>query len=156
MRDYFEKNGWATSFGNGEKILSPILFQNIYKGVLGEVAGKFILKKELGVELREIIDPSKFEFFDYEISDGVYVDFKHWKYGYPDEREKKLLEIKNKVRAIGAKKVFIINVIAETQWGIHGTNDGEIAEIPRLIDEEGNIDKKVITYLKGTLDEYIK
>ena len=156
MKEYFAENGWATSFGSGEKILSPILFQNIYKGALGEVAGKFVLKKELGIEVKEITDPDKFEFFDYEIAERVYLDFKHWKYGYPDDREKKLREIKNKIRAIGAKKVFIINVVADTQWEIQGTTDGEITEIPRLIDEEGNIDKKVITYLKGVLDEYIK
>ena len=47
-------------------------------------------------------------------------------------------------------------MVADTQWEIQGTTDGEITEIPRLIDEEGNIDKKVITYLKGVLDEYIK
>lgn len=156
MKEHFIENGWATSFGNQEKIISPILFQNIYKGALGEVAGKFILKKELGIELTEILDPEKFEFFDYEITEGVYVDFKHWKYGYPDERAKKQQEIKNKLNAIEGKKVFIINVVADEQWGIQGTNDGGIIEIPRLIDNDGVIDKKTIKYLKGALDEYIK
>ena len=156
MKEHFTQNSWATSFGNEEKIISPILFQNIYKGALGEVAGKFILKKELGIELTEISDPEKFEFFDYEVAEGVYVDFKHWKYGYPDERAKKQQEIRNKLQAIGGKQVFIINVVADEQWGIQGTNDGGIIEIPRLIDNEGVIDKKTIKYLKGALDEYIK
>lgn len=156
MKEHFIENGWATSFGNEEKIISPILFQNIYKGALGEVAGKFVLKKELGIELTEVTDPEKFEFFDYEVTEGVYVDFKHWKYGYPDERVKKQQEIRNKLKAIGGKQVFIINVVADEQWGIQGTKDGEIIEIPRLIDNEGVIDKKAIKYLKGAFDEYIK
>jgi len=156
MKEYFVENGWATNFGNEEKIISPILFQNIYKGALGEVAGKFILKKELGIELKEITDPEKFEFFDYEVAEGIYVDFKHWKYGYPDERAKKQHEIRNKLKAISGKQVFIINVVADEQWGIRGTKDGEIIEIPRLIDNDGVIDKKTIKYLKGAFDEYIK
>ena len=156
MKEHFIENRWAISFGNEEKIVSPILFQNIYKGALGEVAGKFILKKELGIELKEITDPEKFEFFDYEIAEGVYVDFKHWKYGYPDERAKKQQEIRNKMQAIGGKQVFIINVVADEQWCIQGTKDGEIIEVPRLIDNDGMIDKKTMKYLKGAFDEYIK
>jgi len=54
------------------------------------------------------------------------------------------------------KQVFIINVVADEQWGIQGTRDGEIVEVPRLIDNEGKIDKKTIKYLKGAFDEYIK
>ena len=67
MKEYFIENGWVTSFGNDEKIISPILFQNIYKGALGEVAGKFILNRELGIELSPITEPEFFEFFDYKL-----------------------------------------------------------------------------------------
>ena len=156
MKTYFKENGWSTSFGTEEKILSPVLFQNIYKGALGEVAGKFIFSKELGIQLAEISEPEKFEFFDYEIAEGVYVDFKHWKYGYPDERAKKLQEIKNKMDAIKARKVFVVNIVADEQWGIQGTREGGIIEIPRLIDNEGRIDKEVVKYLKGEVYEYLK
>ena len=41
--------GYALKFEMNEYLLSPVLFHNIYKGALGEVAGKFILKRELGI-----------------------------------------------------------------------------------------------------------
>ena len=50
LKEHFINRGWATEFGTGPYIMSPVLFQNIYKGALGEVAGKFILEKELGLD----------------------------------------------------------------------------------------------------------
>lgn len=51
MRTYFEEKGYALKFQMNEYLMSPVLFHNIYKGALGEVAGKFILSRELGIEL---------------------------------------------------------------------------------------------------------
>lgn len=56
--------------------MSPVLFHNIYKGALGEVCGEFILSRERGMKLKPINDPDRFEFFDFELNDGIYVDFK--------------------------------------------------------------------------------
>ena len=53
----------------------PCSVQNIYKGALGEVAGKFILEKELGLILQEIEDPEKFESFDFVTDGDVFFDF---------------------------------------------------------------------------------
>lgn len=75
MKDHFEKHGYACQFTINEYLMSPILFHSIYKGALGEVAGKFILNKELGIELDPITKPEIFEFFDYQMSEGIYVDF---------------------------------------------------------------------------------
>lgn len=152
MKTYFDENGWATEFGNGDMIMSPVLFQNIYKGALGEAAGYYVFIKEFGIDLKPITDPSKFEFFDYEISDGIYVDFKHWKYGYPEDRSTKLAEIKSKMQSIGAKKVYIVNIVSDKEFGVGTYNDGEIVEIPRLIDEDGNVDKNIMRFLKGELN----
>lgn len=156
MKDYFIQNGWATTFGHGEFIMSPILFQNIYKGALGEVSGKFILSKELGIELKDITDVDKFEFFDYELSEDIYIDFKHWKSGYFVDRETKIKEISNKIKIIHAKKVLIINIVSDKNFGINSLKNESIIEIPRLIDNEGKIDKNVIHYLKGVLSNAIK
>ena len=46
---------------------SNLAWNNIYKGALGEVVGKYILEKNLGVSVKEIDDPALFELFDYEI-----------------------------------------------------------------------------------------
>lgn len=78
IKAYFEEKGYATEFTPSEYLLTPPMFNNIYKGALGEVAGKFILEETLGAELREVPE-DVFEFFDFKIGDDVYVDFKHWK-----------------------------------------------------------------------------
>ena len=43
-RELFERNGWATSFQTNDYIMTPPLWNNIYKGALGEVVGKFLLE----------------------------------------------------------------------------------------------------------------
>ena len=77
LKEYFICNGYATTFVKDRYILSPVLFNNIYKGALGEVAGKYILEKELNIKLNEIEEADYYEFFDFKISEGVYIDFKH-------------------------------------------------------------------------------
>lgn len=156
MKEHFEKNGWATTFGNKEKIFSPVLFNNIYKGVLGEVAGKFILEQELGIKLKEISDTNKFEVFDYELSNGIYIDFKHWKNTYNIDRYKAINNINEKLKSINGKKVLIINIISDNAFGISDVNNGQIVEIARLIDSNGNIDYKSINYIREVLKYDIK
>lgn len=51
LKDEFEKHGYATCFEKNDYMLSPVLYQNIYKGRLGEFVGKYIVKKELGIDL---------------------------------------------------------------------------------------------------------
>lgn len=96
--------GYALKFEMNEYLLSPVLFHNIYKGALGEVAGKFILNRELGIELSPITEPEYFEFFDYKLSADVYVDFKNWKFTYVQDREEIRKDILRKLDAIGAKE----------------------------------------------------
>lgn len=40
VRSLFEKNGWACSFEVNDYLMTPALWNNIYKGALGEVVGK--------------------------------------------------------------------------------------------------------------------
>ena len=53
VKALFEKHGYATSFVPSEFILTPPMFNNIYKGALGEVVGKYILEQYAGVTLQE-------------------------------------------------------------------------------------------------------
>ncbi len=156
MKEYFEENGWATTFGNKEKIFSPVLFQNIYKGALGEVAGKFILKQELGINLKEISDFNKFEVFDYELCNGIYIDFKHWKYTNNIDRNTAINNIKKKLKSINGKKVLIINIVSDEAFNIGNVNNNGIVEIPRLIDSNGKIDYSSIKYIGEVLRYDIK
>lgn len=139
MKDFFIEKHFATSFEENDYIMSPVVFHNIYKGALGEVAGRYILECERGIKLNEIEDPSRFEFFDYEMKPDVYVDFKNWKFTYSQDRQKTLEEISRKMDAIGAKRAYIINVVSDQEYRSTVTVDGRIIEIPGLIDSNGKI-----------------
>ena len=109
------------------------------QGALGEVAGKFILKRELGIELSPITVPEYFEFFDYKLSDDVYVDFKNWKFTYVQDRDEIRKDILRKLEAIGAKRVYIINVVSDKNYKPSSIVDQRLVEIPMLIREDGTV-----------------
>lgn len=139
MRVYFEKMGYALEFKMNEYLMSPVLFHNIYKGALGEIAGKFILKNELGIELEPITEPNYFEFFDFRMSDDVYVDFKNWKYTYAQDRGEIRKDILRKMDRIGARRVYIINIVSNRNYRASSTVDQRLIEIPMLIKEDGTV-----------------
>lgn len=139
MKDMFEKNGYAVHFEKKLYMMSPVLFNNIYKGALGETAGKFIFERERGIHLNEITDADKFEFFDFEMSDGVYVDFKNWKFSYLQDRQITCNEIIRKLEKINGKRVYVINIVKGGEYISCESKDSRIIEIPALIDENGRI-----------------
>ena len=139
MRTYFEEKGYALEFQENEYLMSPVLFHNIYKGALGEVAGKFILSRELGIELTTITEPEYFEFFDYKLSDDVYVDFKNWKFTYVQDRDEIRKDILRKLDAIEAKRVYVINVVSDKNYKPSACVDQRLVEIPKLINEDGTV-----------------
>ena len=119
--------------------MSPVLFHNIYKGALGEVAGKVILNRELGIELKAITEPECFEFFDYKLSDNVYVDFKNWKFTYVQDRDEIRKDILRKLDYVGAKRVYIINVVSDKNYRPSTIVDQRLVEIPMLIKSDGSV-----------------
>lgn len=139
MREYFENNGYATHFDENEYLMSPVLFHNIYKGALGEVAGKFILEQELGIELQPITEPEYFEFFDYRLSDDVYVDFKNWKFNYVQGRDETIKEILRKMDSIAAKRAYIINIVSDSNYKPSAIADKRVIEIPMLIRKDRTV-----------------
>lgn len=151
MRDYFIAHGWATEFGHGEFILSPVLFQNIYKGALGEVAGRFILHQELGLSLKEINDATKFEAFDFVIDDGVYFDFKHWKPKTQLREDVIRNKTLSKLNEVGGKRAFIINLISDGISSPSCTFDERLIEIPGLLLPDGQVDQDALAYMRRYL-----
>lgn len=149
MEEFFTASGYATEFRENDYMMSPVLFHNIYKGALGEVAGKFILKRELGIELTEITEPEKFEFFDYQMAPDVYVDFKNWKFSYLVDRGSVKKDILEKLDAIGGKRAYIINIIGDSDADIAPTPiDARIIEIPCLIDRHGHPLTKCLSMIR--------
>ncbi len=148
MRDYFVKQGWATSFAPCDYILSPALFHNIYKGALGEVAGKFILEDQMGIPLTEIDNPAYFELFDYKISDSVYVDFKHWKPRMHMNQAQMQEKCRKKLEQLHGERVYIINLFHSDGFQSNSTADGCIVEISGLLQENGTLNPQAIELLR--------
>lgn len=151
MEEYFSQQGWATAFMPCDYMLSPALFHNIYKGALGEVAGKFILE-QLGIPLIEIDDPACFELFDYKINDSVYVDFKHWKSRMHMNQDQMREKCRNKLYHLHGKRVYIINLFCPEGSKSVCSSDGCIVEIAGLLREDNTLNPEAIELLRGELE----
>jgi hypothetical protein len=112
VASFFKSKNWATDFALNKYILPPVLFNNIYKGALGEQIGKFIFETHFKIELDEL-PIENYELFDYKIKDSnTYIDFKHWKENTHisfDEQERKIRE---KLKTVNGENVFIINILS--------------------------------------------
>ena len=152
MKEYFIKMKYATSFKSKKYMMCPVLYQNIYKGALGEVAGKFILEKELNIELKEL-NSEYFEMFDYKLSDDIYIDFKHWRRNSVDKKTY-LEKINKKLEEVNGKKVYIINILDDNDSfdQINMTYHGRIIEVPFLLDTKNyKANQKIINMLREDL-----
>ena len=107
------------------------MFNNIYKGALGEVVGKFILEQYAGVTLQEM-PAEHFELFDYTLGNGVYVDFKLWKETMTVSAEEEKKNIQAKLDKCGGKRAIIINIMLDHNMQITSSDNGRIIEMPYL------------------------
>ena len=58
-------------------------------------------------------------------------------------------EITKKINKIGAKKVYIINIVEREEYSRYTQVDERIIEIPALLDTNGNIIRGSLDLLKG-------
>ena len=150
LKDEFEKHGYATCFEKNDYMLSPVLYQNIYKGRLGEFVGKYIIKKELNIDLKEL-DTDEFERFDFKYGD-VYIDFKHWRYSSYSWKtmSKKIL---NKLDEVNGKKVLVINIFDEKDTDQIMESE-RIIEIPSLLEKDGfHVNQDAINAIRKCLKD---
>lgn len=136
LKNHFEKHGWATAFAPAKYIMTPPLFNNIYRGALGEVAGKALFYRYIRVELSDIEDDELFEKFDYVVPNSdVFIDFKNWHEGSYKELDKELIHIAKKAKDCGAGCVIIANILSDGNYSIRErTIDGvKIVIIPALL-----------------------
>lgn len=100
LQECIKENKIATSFKE-ENLLLPIVYNNIYKGALGEVLGKYILEKYCAIELQALNDEENelFESFDFKNEERkIYFDFKNYSANSLNRERKELVE---KVQKIG-------------------------------------------------------
>ena len=123
LKNHFINQGYATDFIPKNMIMTPPLFISIYKGALGEAAGKYILESLIvnqGKHLQlEEMPPEHYELFDFKVSEKqAYIDFKNWSNFTPKDRNEELEKIINKAKETNAKYVAIINIIKEKNLNI--------------------------------------
>lgn len=163
VRQSFEEQGFATQYQPNDYIMSPVLHNNIYKGALGEVAGKIIFDKCIGVQLEEIDDNDIFEFFDYRVAHSdIYVDFKNWHASSKFSAKQQIKHISDKAKKCNAKCVIIANIIEEEYRIRSQSMDGiPLYIVPRLVNQEDianktkpSINQEAIEKIRRIVDEY--
>ncbi|MFC5452180.1 hypothetical protein [Paenibacillus aestuarii] len=150
IREHFIQMDYATEFIANEYFLTPPLYNNIYKGALGEVIGKFLLKEYWHLDLKEIDNEEIFEFFDFRLGDDIYIDFKLWKETNSFDAEEQKNKIIKKLEACGGKRAIIINIMADaSNYKITTSGDGKIVEIPLLCDiRTGKLDPTIYEQIR--------
>ena len=148
----FIKNGWATSFLPSKYMLTPPMFNDIYKGALGEVCGKHVFE-ELNIPLIEL-DVDEFEAFDFKTEKNVYIDFKFWSGAFIRDSENEISKIRNKMEKIKASKVMIINILApkDQPFGVQIQKDISIIEIPYLC-KNNSIAPEAMNFILGEINK---
>ena len=119
--------------------MSPPLWNNIYKGMLGEIAGSFLIKHLLEISLVEIDEPSIFEKFDYQIpGKPIFFDFKNWNESFDLNKKETQAKITKKAKECNAKIVIVANILADEGYKIdHKDDDGlKILVIPSILHEK--------------------
>ena len=136
LKKHFEKHGWAATFAPSKFIMSPPLFNNIYRGALGEVVGKALFYRYMEIELVDIEDDELFEKFDYVVPNSeVFIDFKNWHEGSYKELDKELIHIATKAEGCGASCVIIANILSDGHYSIRerAVDGVNIVIIPALL-----------------------
>ncbi len=141
LRDYFHSQGYATEFTPNDYIMSPALWNNIYKGALGEVVGKYLFETVLHISLDEITKPEHFELFDYQVSGkSVFVDFKNWHESTEMNWNEEVEKIRHKAEQCGCRLVIIANIMTQGIYPIQvrkiGNTDALL--IPTLLYDEND------------------
>ncbi|BAT52372.1 hypothetical protein NOS3756_13070 [Nostoc sp. NIES-3756] len=129
------------------------MFNNIYKGALGEVCGKHIFQNLINIPLLEL-NVNEFELFDFKTEQNVYIDFKLWNDRVAVKANEIIEKICEKMEIVEAEKVFVINILgsSNTPFIPIPSFDGKIIEIPYLCKN----DKVDDFALKFIVNEFLK
>jgi len=146
LRELFIDEGYATDFPESELMLTPPIFNNIYKGALGEVCGKHILER-LNIPLLEL-GLNEFERFDFKTDANIYIDFKLWHTQNKQEADELIDKIRKKMKEVKAEKVYIINILGslDTVFRPIPSDEGKIVELPYLCKND-QVDSQAIKFI---------
>lgn len=178
IKDYWDKNNyngdWKTQ--DGEEIygiLCPVIYNNIYKGIIGEEVVKNILGN-IGIKCEEISDPYEFEKFDFVVRKNdkkIYIDAKNFSdasLSMEYANETLFSKTEDKVRDLNADYALIINLIDESASrktvykrnfaSIPGIFEGKYLNDCSLIMENGfkNKGESVLQKIKEAVDKIFR
>ncbi|NMB01141.1 MAG: hypothetical protein GX971_06410, partial [Firmicutes bacterium] len=151
LYNLFNGRGWATRFAEGELMLTPPIFNNIYKGALGEVCGRYILQEQLGLQLSEL-DISEYEKFDFKTKNNVYFDFKLWNDNFAVPAENITPNILDKMKDCNADRVFVINILGGPgkEFRPIMSSNRKIVEIP-FVCQDGSLSDEALVFIQEEL-----
>lgn len=159
LREYFTSQGFATEFVPNDYIMSPPLWNNIYKGALGEVAGLFWFKQIVGVQPEELTNPEQFEKFDFKVPRrSIYVDFKNWSENTVMPREETINKIASKAEKCGCNCVIIANILSSTLYECQNfvLGNTRFLIVPSLLNDDGEIsvNKEALSQIRRCLNAF--
>ncbi len=141
LREYFHSQRYATEFTPNDFIMSPALWNNIYKGALGEVVGRYLFETVLHISLEEITNPEHFELFDYQVPGlPVFVDFKNWHESTEMNWNEEVEKIRYKAEQCGCRLAIIANIMTQAHYQMKHFKKGnlEILLIPTLLYDDND------------------
>lgn len=155
LKPYFEQNRYATDWVKRKYIMSPPLFNNIYKGALGEFVGKVFFTQIMNVELEDLV-PEYYEFFDFQVKGKpIFIDFKHWKESTQFNADEYIEKITDKKDECGAETIIVANTQIVSQSNYQPSVTQMIVEIPclySLVNGELVPNEQAVLYIKNAID----
>ena len=155
LKSDFEQKGYAIDWEKNKFIMSPPLFNNIYKGALGEFVGRVFFSQIMHVELEDLV-PEYYEFFDFKVKGKpVFVDFKHWKESTLFNANEYIKNIINKKDECGAETIIVANTQIVSESNYQPSVTQMIVEIPclySLVNGELVPNEQAVSYIKNALD----
>jgi hypothetical protein len=159
LNDFALNNEIALEF-KYNNLLIPIVFNNIYKGALGEQLGKYIIEKYCDIKLEELSGEldEKYETFDFKNEKySVYFDFKYYsqKTLY-SSRQEIIDKVRYKLKSNKFKKSLIINIFAEAADTIPIVTNDDVVFIPYLVNSSNENNPYIDISMIETIKEMLK
>lgn len=144
FKAYMAQCDYATEWQVNDYILNPVQFTNLYKGVLGEVFGQFVVEQLWAIKLEKFEQLALNELFDFKSGENVAFDFKNWRGPHQITVEEERKQITTKLERLDALskqswRVVVINCIQSGEVVPKQTADKRILEVPALIDDTGQL-----------------
>lgn len=142
MKEYFAENGMIAS-GESNRFALCQEAVDLARSMQREMAGKFILRKELGMICNSTAKNTGYLRFDAKLHSDIYIDFKNYADGeISTSRLNDLITYtQEKAIKVGAKKAYIVN-LTQAEDVTSKTYDAYIESFVPIVYINGLLDKE--------------